>query len=200
LGDSQRQGDKEVSLLSAHEDVLVSRLPLISRDQAPLTVRRFYPAEGDASNITKTLAGAPDTLAVLAPLLSQVMNASTVDYATKEVVVLRVSAVNRCAYCVPTHALVARDAGLSAEAVVALASGDAPDDRLEPAHQALVRYCDQVVADASRVDDALLAEMREHFADHEIVELTVLTGAITTLNYVASVAGLPLDPRAAGAQ
>jgi AhpD family alkylhydroperoxidase len=189
-----------VAVLSTSDSTTTSRLPLVERDQAPLTVRRLYPADGDASNITKALAAAPDTLAVLAPLLGQVMNASTVDLPTKEVVVLRVSAVNRCAYCVPTHALVARDSGLSPGAVAALASGDVPDERLDPPHRTLARYCDQVVADASKVDDALLAEMREHFADHEIVELTVLAGAITTLNYVASVAGLPLDPRAAAAQ
>lgn len=170
-----------------------TRLPLVDRDQAALTIKRLYPDEGDASNVTKALAGSPDTLAAMAPFLSQVMNASTIDYATKEVVVLRVSAVNRCDYCVPTHAVVAAKAGLSADAVALLASGDAPDERLEPRHLVLAEYCDRVVADANDVDDDLLERMREHFADHEIVELTVLAGAITTLNYVATVARLPLD-------
>ena len=171
----------------------IPRLPLIDRDQAALTIKRLYPNEGDASNITKALAGSPDTLAAMAPFLAQVMNASTIDYATKEVVVLRVSAVNRCDYCVPTHAVVATKAGFSAEAVALLASDEAPDERLEPRHRVLAEYCDRVVGDANDVDDDLLERMREHFEDHELVELTVLAGASTTLNYVAPIAELPLD-------
>jgi uncharacterized peroxidase-related enzyme len=170
-----------------------ARLPLVQRDQAPLTIRALY-ADRDPSNITKALAGSPDTLAAMAPFLAQVMNPTTLDLATKEVVVLRVSALNGCAYCVPTHEIAARRAGLSAAAVAALASADPPDERLPSRERTLARYCDQVVLTAGGVGDALLAEMREHFEDHEIVELTVLAGAITTLNYVASVAGLPLDP------
>lgn len=169
------------------------RLQMVDRDQAALTIKQLYPDDGDASNIVKALAGAPDTLAVLAPLLGQVMNPSTVDLATKEVVVLRVSALNRCAYCVPTHEVVAARAGHADDAVDLLASLDAPDGRLQPAHQVLVEYCDQVVRDANAVDDDLMSRMREHFAEHEIVELTCLAGAITLLNYVASVGRLPLD-------
>lgn len=160
-----------------------------------MRVRGLYPADGDASNITKALASSPDTLAAMAPFLAQVMNATTLDLATKEVVVLRVSVANRCAYCVPTHEVVARDAGLDDAVVVALSSGEPADARLPPRERILARFCDQIVADAAGVDDDLLAGMRDHFEDHEIVELTVLAGAITTLNYVASLAGLPLDPR-----
>jgi uncharacterized peroxidase-related enzyme len=171
-----------------------ARLPVVGREQAPLSVRAMY-TEEDPSNITKVLAGSPDTLAAMAPFLSQVMNPTTLDLATKEVVVLRVSVVNRCAYCVPTHQVVARKAGLSVEAVAALSAVELTGDGLTPREYALAAYCDQVIADAAAVGDELLAEMRRHFEDHEIVELTVLAGAITTLNYVASVAGIPLDPR-----
>lgn len=172
-----------------------ARLPLVEREQAGLLVRPLYPRDRDASNVTKALAGSPDTFAAMAPFLSQVMNATTIDLATKEVVVLRVSAVNRCAYCVPTHEVVARDAGLAPEIVEALASPTPPDERIPPKHRVLAAFCDQIVADAAGVEDDLLGAMREHFEDHEIVELTVLAGAITTLNYVASLARLPLDAR-----
>jgi AhpD family alkylhydroperoxidase len=173
------------------------RLPLVEREQAGLLVRRLYAEGREPSNITKLLANAPDTLAVLAPLLGQVMNASTLDLATKEIVVLRVSALNACAYCVPTHAAAARRAGLS-DAVVAALCGPAPlpeDPPLGARERVLVEYCDRLVRDAGSVDDALLARLHGWFADHEVVELTVLAGAITLLNYVASAFDVPLDPR-----
>jgi uncharacterized peroxidase-related enzyme len=174
-----------------------ARLPLVEREEAGLLARALYPREGDASNITKVLANSPDTLAVLAPFLAQVMNATTIDLATKEIVVLRVSALNRCAYCVPTHAAAARRAGLGAEQVAALSDpaplgGRGPFDEREAA---LVELCDRLVRDASSVDEALITRLRGGFADHEIVELTVLAGAITLLNYVASAFEVPLDPR-----
>lgn len=170
------------------------RLPLVERDQASLPVRALYPTDHEPSGITKALAIAPDTLAVLAPLLGQVMNASTVDLATKEVVVLRVSALNACEYCVPTHEVVARFAGLPAAAVRALSAlVPAADVPLGPREQTLVAFCDRLVIDANAVDDDLLAQMRVHFADHEVIELMVLAGAITTLNYVATTVRVPLD-------
>lgn len=180
-----------MAVLSGSPD---ARLPLVGRDQAALTIRAMY-SDGEPSNVTKVLAGSPDTLAAMAPFLSQVMNPTTLDLATKEVVVLRVSAVNRCDYCVPTHQLVARRSGLSAEAVETLSAVELTGAGLSPREHALATYCDQVVADAAAVDEDLLADMRRHFADHEIVELTVLAGAITTLNYVAGVARIPVDPR-----
>jgi uncharacterized peroxidase-related enzyme len=183
-----------VAVLSGSDGSVEARLPVVGPDQAALTVRAMY-ADGDPSNITKVLAGSPDTLAAMAPFLAQVMNPTTLDLAIKEVVVLRVSVLNRCAYCVPTHQAAARRAGLSSEAVAALSAPELTGAGLTPREHALAAYCDRLVRDAAAVDDDLLAGMRRHFEDHEIVELTVLAGAITTLNYVAGVAGIPLDAR-----
>jgi AhpD family alkylhydroperoxidase len=176
-------------------------LPLLEREQAGLLLKGLYAGEGGPSNITKVLANAPDTLAVLAPLLAQVMNASTIDLATKEVVVLRVSALNACAYCVPTHAVAARRAGLTDPVVAALADSApvAPDGPLETRHAVVAELCDRLVRDAASVDEDLLARLRRSFADHEIVELTVLAGAVTLLNYVASALDVPLDARTVAA-
>jgi AhpD family alkylhydroperoxidase len=178
-------------------DTPAALLPLLEREQAGLLVGALYSSSGDASNITKVLANAPDTLAVLAPFLAQVMNASTIDLATKEIVVLRVSALNACGYCVPTHAVAAGRAGLAAGAVAALRDPSPLTGRcpLDERQGVVVELCDRLVRDAGSVDAALVARLRAWFADHEIVELTVLAGAITLLNYVASAFAVPLDPR-----
>jgi alkylhydroperoxidase family enzyme len=93
----------------------------------------------------------------------------------------------------------ARRAGLPEAAVAALAGPGPAEGGLTEAQRALARFCDQVVARSGAVDDGVLAEMRAHFEEHEIVELTVLAGLITMLNYVAALARLPLDPRTAAA-
>ncbi len=171
-----------------------ARVPLVGRDQAGLLIRGLYPPDADASNITKALANSPDTLAKLAPLLGQVMNATTIDANTKELVVLRVSARNRCSYCIPTHEAVAARMGIDAGVIGPVASGGPVNGALDERSAAVVELCDRLVADPSSVDDALMERLHVHFEDHEIVELTVLAGAITLLNYVASAFSVPLDP------
>lgn len=174
-----------------------TRVPLVERDQAGLLVRHLYPEGREPSNLTKTLANAPDTFAVLAPFLGQVMNASTIDEATKEVVVLRVSALNACGYCIPTHRVVAREAGLDQSEVEALSDAGAamPPGTSAEAHGVVAELCDRLVRDANAVDEVLIGRLRVHFGDHEIVELVTLAGAITMLNYIASAFAIPVDPR-----
>ena len=171
------------------------RMPLVERDQAGLLIRGVYGDDGTASNITKTLANSPDTLAKLAPLLGQVMNPTTIDGEIKELVVLRVSAMNRCSYCVPTHEVVARRMGIEEARVACLASAEPSSDVFDERSRSVVDFCDQLVADAGGVSDELMARLRAHFEEHEIVELTVLAGAITLLNYVASAFDVPLDAK-----
>ena len=172
-----------------------TRMPLVERDQAGLLIRGVYGDDGSASNITKTLANSPDTLAKLTPLLGQVMNPTTIDGGIKELVVLRVSAMNHCSYCVPTHEVVARRMGIEDDRVACLASGDAGDGLFDDRSRAVIDLCDQLVTDAGGMTGELLARLRTHFEEQEIVELTVLAGAITLLNYVASAFDVPLDAK-----
>src|SRR5947208_3298382 len=72
----------------------------------------WYPADGGASALTRSLATAPDVMETLMPFLGQVMDEGAVDLATKELVILRVSELNGCRYCLATHRPAALEAGV----------------------------------------------------------------------------------------
>ena len=98
-------------------------IELIGPDQAPLLAKAYY-AEGDPGPITAAMAQVPELLEVAMPFIGAVLSASSIDWRTKEIVILRTSAPLACRYCVDSHTPVALDSGLTPVQVRALR--DAP--------------------------------------------------------------------------
>jgi AhpD family alkylhydroperoxidase len=157
----------------------VTRVDLIPVDQAPLLARPWYREDGSASPITRALAQVPELLDVTMPFIGTLYEAGAVDLRAKELVILRVSAVNRCRYCVATHTVAAWDAGLTEPQTAALrGSAEGLGDR----DTALVAWCDAISRSGQPVCDEVAARLREHFAEHELVELTLVATATLMLN------------------
>ena len=166
----------------------------ITADQAPLLVRGYF-AGGDPGPITATMAHVPELLEVAMPFLGAALGASSISFRTKEIVILRTSCVMACRYCIDSHTPVALDADLTPEQVRALRSepGYTVDAHFADARDlALIAWTDAVAGGRGRVDDATTAAMTAAFAEHEVVELTMLTGATLLLNRYASSLRLPV--------
>lgn len=163
---------------------------LLGPEQAPLLARPFY-AGGDPGPIVAALAQVPELLEVAMPFLGAVLGPSGIDWRTKEIVIVRTSALAGCHYCVQAHTVVALDAGLSHVEVRAL-RGEAPvaDGFPDPRDAALLAWVD-VVAGGGAVSEAARAAVGARFADHEVVELTALVGATLLLNRFATALALP---------
>jgi AhpD family alkylhydroperoxidase len=166
---------------------------LIEADQAPLLAKAFF-GGGDPGPITATMAHVPDLVEVALPFLGTILSPSNVDFRTKEIVILRTSALLACRYCVDSHTPVALDAGLSADEAHALRNESASitETFIEPREQALIAWIDAVATGTGRVAPATRSTMGKLFAEHEIVELTVLIGATMLLNRYASALELPV--------
>lgn len=165
-------------------------IPLLTADQAPIASRRWYRSDGSASALTRSLATAPDVMDTLMPFLAQILSAGAVDLATKELVIVRVSTLNACRYCLAAHRPVALDAGVPAEQVAAVAEEGSLGD-LPPRELAIVEWVDRVTRHPGGIDDALVARVGRHLRDHELVEITVLVGAVTMLNQYCTALGIP---------
>jgi AhpD family alkylhydroperoxidase len=159
----------------------LSRVPLLPRDEAPILARAHYRDDGSASPLTRSLANAPDLLETLMPFLGQIMGESSVDLATKELVIVRVSQLNGCRYCLAAHRPLALEAGVPPRQLEAIC-GSVLLDALPPRERAVVRWVDQVTNDASGVTDTLVAETLDWVREDQLVELTILAGTITMLN------------------
>lgn len=166
---------------------------LLSAEQAPMLAQPHFSA-GDPGPITKALAHVPELLEVALPFIGAALGPGAVDVRTKEIVILRTSAVLRCRYCVQTHAVVAHDAELSVAQVDALAGDDAaaiaaafPDAR----DRALIVWVDAVALGPGTPPEAVMADLAAHVDDATLVELTVAAGATLMLNRFATTLGLP---------
>ena len=125
------------------------------------------------------------------PFIARVYGETAIDLRTKEIAILRVSAVSGCRYCVNTHTVAAWDAGLTVGETTALCGAPAG---LAPREAALVAWCDALCAAPDRVPDAVAERVGEHFEEHELVELTLVAGATLMLNRFCTALELPTSP------
>ncbi len=173
----------------------VTGVRLIQAEQAPLLARPFY-ANGDPGPIVAALAHVPELLEVTMPFLDAALGPSAVDARTKELVILRTSAMMGCRYCTQTHTVVARNTGVSVQEVAAL-RGEQPLEAAftDPRELALLRWVDIVAAGPGPVPDAARREAGAHLGEADLVELTLLVGATLLLNRFCTALELPTSPK-----
>jgi AhpD family alkylhydroperoxidase len=163
---------------------------LLGPGQAPLLARPYYQG-GDPGPIVGALAQVPELLEVAMPFLGAALGPSAIDLRTKEIVIVRTSARAGCRYCVQSHTVVALDAGLTRAEVTALRTQSPVEAAFVEARElALIDWVDLVASYAPVPADAR-RDVRAHFADHEVVELTTLIGATLLLNRFATALALP---------
>ena len=163
-------------------------------EQAPLLARPYYTG-GDPGPIAATLAHVPELLEVALPFLGAVLSPSSIPFRTKEIVILRTSCVMACRYCIDSHTPVALDAGLSVAQTRALRDepGYAVFDAFPDARErVLVAWTDEVAGGKGAASDVATDAMGAAYADHEIVELTLLAAVTVLLNRYASTLRLPV--------
>ncbi len=124
------------------------------------------------------------------PYLGQVMAEGSIDLRTKELVIVRVSQLNGCSYCLAAHGPVALEAGVPEEQLAAVCGG-ASLDRLPARERALVEWIDRQTLDPAGIDDELLARALEHLRGDQLIELTLLAGTITMLNQYCTAFQIP---------
>lgn len=170
-------------------------VPLVEADQAPILARSFYPPDGDPGPLTASLAHVPEVLEVALPFVGRVLGPTAVGARTKEIAVLRTSALMECRYCVETHAAIALDCGLSREEVCALRGElDVEAAFADPGELALVAWVDAVALGRGQVSADLVARAKDAMGDPELVELTLVIAATLMLNRYCSALRLPTSP------
>lgn len=171
----------------------MSRVELLAAGAAPLTARRYFET-GDPGPVVAALATVPELLEVCLPFLSTVLNPSSLDARTKEIVIVRTSVLLECEYCVNSHSVVAMDSGLTIAEVRGL-RGEADVVLADEREDALLEWVDAVAGGRGAVDDTVAARLGRYFADHEVVELTLLVGATMMLNRFCTALELPTSPQ-----
>jgi 4-carboxymuconolactone decarboxylase len=160
-------------------------------DQSALIDRIRKGRRGTVINVYKMLLHSPDIASVWLDLVNVVRWKVDLDGRLREIVIVRVGYLNHCAYVVKQHVpeLTAPE-GLTKEECAALADWRAATFFSERERAALA-YADAVTRDVD-VPDAVFADLRKHFSERQIVELTVLIGTYNMHTRVGQ--ALQIDP------
>lgn len=147
---------------------------------------------GMIPNLERVMASAPPLLDAYSKTWD-LFDTITLSAVERQVVYLVANFENDCAYCVPWHTLLAKNAGMSPEAIEALREGSRiPDEKLE----ALRVFTRCLIANRGK---AVAADLESFFAAGytPVQVLEVILGLAVKLmsNYTNSIAATPLDPQ-----
>lgn len=165
----------------------MAKVRLLTKEEAPLLAQPFFEG-GDPGPIAAALATVPELMEVGLPFIGAVYGPTGVAARLKEIVVLRVSAANRCRYCTETHTGVARHMGFAADEIAALRGEAPPPVRWGARELALLSFSEAL---SERPGEAV-GLLRDHFPEHEIVELVTLGSVTVMLNRFATALELPV--------
>jgi alkylhydroperoxidase family enzyme len=162
-------------------------------DQPALVERIRKGRRGNVINVYKILLHTPDIASVWLDLVNAVRFKTALDDRLREIVIVRIGYLNKCAYVVNQHVPeLSVPAGLPKAESDTLADWRASKFFSERERAALA-YTDAVTRDVD-APDTVFAELRKHFDERQIVELTVLIGTYNMHTRVGQ--ALQIDPEA----
>ncbi|MCH7928238.1 MAG: carboxymuconolactone decarboxylase family protein [Candidatus Dadabacteria bacterium] len=172
----------------------MAKIAYVERDQVPENIQGMYDGLqkkfGVVPNVIKAMANAPELLAGFMPFLGAALGPSKVSSDLKELAILTTSKLNGCAYCTAHHTAAGKKAGLTDEKIAA--SDDPTSAALDDKEKAIVQYTTELAKNVAASDEAL-SEMRKHFNDGEIAELTMVAGTFHVLTRFADTFKIDLE-------
>lgn len=156
----------------------MARVPLIGEERSDLAafIARVKTERGRLINLYRVLLNSPPVAESWLDFNTTVRYKTTLDAALREMIILRVSILNGAQYQAQIHgASHALQAGVTQAQIEALADWQA-SSLFTPAQRAALAWTDAMTRDIE-VPDALHAELKKHFDDRAVVEISVLAGA-----------------------
>jgi AhpD family alkylhydroperoxidase len=142
---------------------------------------QLFAAEKPVVEMIQALAMNPGVLRAFSGF-ADVYPCGTLERPVAEKVILRVSQLHECQFCVSSHLAMMDQLGISTDLL--------PTGEHSPRERLAVEYAELVTRDANRVPDEFFLRLHEAFSDPEIVELTFLIGLITLLNRFNNALGI----------
>lgn len=135
--------------------------------------RRYAEDYGPFLNQVKIFAHRPTALKHLMGMLLDMADEAVLPKRYLEIALVVVSKLNECTYCVAHHAPRLADQGLAPEIVERILDPDCPG--LDEVERLVRDFAVQVTERPNMMRDAIFADLRKHFSDEQIVELTLRT-------------------------
>jgi 4-carboxymuconolactone decarboxylase len=170
----------------------MDRVPLIDENATAgiaALARKIRGARGGQLHVFyRALLHSPDLASAWFEFNNGVRFGTTLDDRVRELVIMRVARLTGCEYVWKVHeAQYAAAAGLTPPEIAALREGAAA--AFGARERALLAYVEAMTRDVA-VPDGVFAEIKRHFDDRTIVEVTVLAGAYNMQTRVLRALGI----------
>ncbi len=175
----------------------MARVPLIGEERADLAafISRVKVERGKLINLYRVLLHSPPVAESWLDFNTTVRYRTTLDAALRELIILRVSILNGAQYQAQIHgASHALKAGVTRAQIEALANWQA-SDLFGPAQRAALSWTDAMTRDIE-VPDTLHEELKHHFDDRAVVEISVLAAAYNMHTRVGRALKIDIEPGA----
>jgi uncharacterized peroxidase-related enzyme len=156
-----------------------ARVTLLERESVTPEAAQIYDAllaqRGVVPNMFKVLAHNPAIAQGVAGFLKPLLSDAALSGWYKELLAVRISILNQSAYAIRAHSASARGKGASEEKIAAVKDFET-GPYTEKEKQGF-RLADRLHEGGRNVPDAAYAELREHFAEKEVIELFLTAAA-----------------------
>jgi len=174
---------------------LMARVELLAENQHPelaASIAKIKGARGGRLiNIYRLMLHSPALANAWFDLNQAVRYGTEIDGQSRELAVIRVAILNNVEYVQQAHGpAYALKEGLTPEQVAAIADWQ-PSKLFSAPQRALLAYTDAMTR-AIDVPDDVFAELRKHFSERQVVELSMLVGAYNMLTRFLK--ALEVDP------
>lgn len=167
----------------------MARIKVLSADEVPDAAKSTYDAVtgyGPFASLAGAMAQRPPILNRIFGLLGDLRDDGVLDRRSLELVLVAVSKLNACDYCVAHHGPMLHVVGASKAAIDNILDFENVPE-FDAKDRLVIEYARQVTLDPNRVRDGIFERLREYFDEPQIVELTwriSLCGAFNRFNDV----------------
>jgi len=134
---------------------------------------------GQAHDMVTAMAMYPPLLEAMESLGNAVYPGGSLPRELKELIILQSSINNSCQFCINSHIDIAKGLGISDDPVKMLEDSE----NLKPEYACALEFLHAIFEDSNKIPESMFDNLREHFTEGEIVELTFLIGYINMLNW-----------------
>jgi uncharacterized peroxidase-related enzyme len=150
----------------------------------------FIRERGAVPNMFRTLAHDPTLLQTWFDMFRATLREGAVTTRVKEMVAVRVSHLNQSRYCLGSHTGLAKRFGVTDAQVSCLTGADAAT--FTPGEKAAIVFGEALTLHPEGVPDSVFEEMRKHWTERQIVEITAVACMFNSFNRFNNALGVDL--------
>jgi len=151
---------------------------------------RMIKKRGKLTNIYKALAHKPGILKTIGPFVAAVQKPDELDPKLKERIILRVSRINRSAYCCHAHEQISAKMGFTRYEIDEM--NNPQTAIISDAEKAALSYAEALTVNPGSIPDIVYQNLEKYYSESQIVEITALAALYNMINRFNE--ALKLDP------